>query len=204
MADLSGQPPTGPLVSREVRWFFDGKLPSEVRNWFTAYATRGEKESRTDVYDREEAQRGVGVKRRNGAAVDIKTMRSHLDDVCLLPGVVGCVEDWEKDSSSGLVVGPDQILVSKEIITLLFALDEPAGAQPTGCEAELAAIRVGQRRAWSLCFETYGDPDRREEALAVGIESLLGEGSLPEALHLDAEFSCGYPQWIRSLESVVN
>jgi hypothetical protein len=204
MAQSGGQPLPGPVFTREVRWFFDGLLPSEVKNWFTAFATRGERELRTDVYDRVEARRGVGVKRRNGATVDIKTRRSHFDDVYLMRGVVGCVEDWEKNSRSRLVVGPDQILVSKDIVTLRFDLDRSKYNDPTGCEAELASIRVGPKRAWSLCFETYGDPDRRAEALSAGVERLFAEGPPPEALYLEAEFSCGYPQWIRSLESVVN
>lgn len=194
-----GHPEPGPLVTREVRWFFDEPLPRDVKMWFTAFSTRGEKESRTDVYDRAAACRGVGVKRRNGENVDAKHRVWHLDNVLLAPDVSGCVEDWEKTGRSGLVVGPDQILITKEIVTLRY--DLPDSHVEVGCEAELASLRVGPARAWSLCFETYGDPDLREESLKAGIKGLLGEGPLPEGLRLDAARSCGYPEWIRRLEA---
>lgn len=200
MAEVGGQPSPGSIVTKEVRWFFDGPLPLDVKMWFTAFSTRGERESRTDVYDRMEAGRGVGVKRRNGASVDAKHRVAHTDAVELRAGVSGRVEEWEKTSRSGLVVGRDQVVVSKEITTRLFDLGSSGLDVPTGCEAELASLRVGSLRAWSLCFETYGDPDHRDEALLCGIVGLFGEGSLPDVLRLEQGSSFGYPEWISRLD----
>lgn len=201
MTEAGESPQTRPTITREVRWFFEGPLPDDVKMWFTDYARRGTRESRTDVYDRRAARSGVGIKRRDGAAIDAKHGVRDPEVLELLPGVKGHVEDWEKTRESGLLVGREQVVVSKEIFTLTFDDPESHEEEPTGCEAELASIRVGPHRSWSLCFETYGDPESRAEALQLGIGGLLGEGDLPASLSLSVSASFGYPEWINRLES---
>lgn len=201
MTQAGESPQTRPMITREVRWFFEGPLPADVRTWFKDGARRGVRECRTDVYDRRVAESGVGIKRRDGAEIDAKHMVGDPEIVEFLPGVTGRVEDWEKTGESGLDVGRDQVVVSKEILTLTFDHPESSADEPIGCEAELASIRVGSHRAWSLCFETYGDPGSRAEALQIGIGRLLGKGQLPAALSLSVSHSFGYPQWITRLES---
>lgn len=200
MTETGGLPQPGATITREVRWFFEGPLPVEVKMWFTDHAKRGTRESRTDVYDMRAARDGVGIKRRDGATVDAKHRLGESQVAELLPGVGGLVEDWGKTRESGLVVGRDQVVVAKEIVTLVFECPGDWG-YPTGCEAELASIRVGPRRWWSLCFETYGNPAARAEAFQLGIDSLLGTGPLPAPLSLSALASSGYPDWIARLGS---
>jgi len=197
---------TGPgrevLLTREVRWFFDGSLPADVESWFTAGSTRSVRKSRSDVYDLAPARRGIGVKHRDGTRLDAKRKIAELGVVRLRPGVEGRVDDWEKTAQSGLTVGPERLVVSKEIITLRFAAESPPDRGPAGCEVELASISVGSARSWSLCFETFGDPVLRGEALEAGLEGLLGEGPLPEGLELRSERSCGYPEWLTTQNPV--
>lgn len=187
-------------MTREVRWFFDGPLPADVRMWFTDYARRGTRESRTDVYDRSAARSGVGIKRRDGATIDAKHRVGDPEVLELWPGVTGRVEEWQKTRESGLLVGRDQVVISKKIITLTFDHPLSSDDDPIGCEAELASIRVGPHRSWSLCFETYGDPELRVEALQIGIGELLGEDHFPATLSLSASASFGYPEWITRLD----
>jgi len=187
------------LLTREVRWFFDGPLPADIENWFTTRSARGVRESRSDVYGLAPARRGIGVKQRDRATVDAKHKVAELGAVQLRPGVEGRVEDWEKTAQSGLIVGHERLVVSKEIITLRFEAESPGDSGPVGCEVELASISVGPTRSWSLCLETLGDPALRGKALEVGLDGLLADGPLPEGLRLRSERSCGYPEWVSGL-----
>jgi len=190
------------LLTREVRWFFDGSLPADVKSWFTAGSTRGVRKSRSDVYDLAPARRGIGVKQRDGVRLDAKHKVAELGVVRLRPGVEGRVDDWEKTVQSGLTVGPERLVVSKEIITLRFEAESPPDRGSAGCEVELASISIGSARSWSLCFETFGDPALRGEALEAGLDGLVGEGPLPEGLELRSERSCGYPEWLTTQDPV--
>lgn len=199
MADVIGtHEPPGPVLTREVRWFMSGPLPEEVVAWFTNGHARSESEVRIDEYDSEAIRQGVGVKRRNGEALDAKYRIVHEQNVDLAPGIVGCVEEWLK------VSGPrndipfpaegESIVVSKEIISKKFDIVVRDGVA-SGCDVELAELTVGAEKAWSLCFETYGDPALRFEALNEGIKRVL-RGPLPELLTLEGGSSCGYPAWL--------
>lgn len=199
MADVIGtQAPPGPVLTREVRWFMSGPMPDEVIAWFTGDDAHNDAEIRIDEYDSDAIRDGVGVKRRNGEALDAKYRIVHEPDLDLAPGVVGCVEEWLK------VSGPrndipfpaegESIRVSKTIISKKFDIAAKNGIA-SGCDVELASLEVGSERAWSLCFETYGDPALRFQALSEGIRSVF-HGPIPEILNLESSSSCGYPAWL--------
>lgn len=199
MAEVTGtQAPPGPILTREVRWFHDGQLPEEIVAWFTDGQFGEASEVRVDDYDSDALRQGVGVKRRNGEALDAKYRIFHEDHVTLAPGVVGCVEEWLKVSGPRndipFPADGESIRVSKQIRSRRFDLASRNGVV-SGCDVELAEITVGDSTAWSLCFETYGDPILRSEALEEGIRHVL-HGSRPEILKLDVRSSCGYPEWL--------
>jgi hypothetical protein len=200
MVTRSGQEP-GPGVSltREVRWFRHGELPETVLAWFTDGVEFGV-ERRTDHYDLRAAGRNVGVKRRSTISVDSKFRVLLIESISLGSGLSGHVEDWMKISeplgngvSTDIV---DPIDVTKELFTRRFELNGSAGA---GCEAELASVAAGRVRAWSLCFETFGSPERRGLAFRNGIDRLLAETPLPADLELGPESCHGYPEWINDM-----
>lgn len=198
MADTSGpQPLPGSLLTREVRWFQRGGLPPPVRAWFTGLPWTHVVERRVDEYDRVAAKEGVGVKRRNGEYIDAKYRLSHVEDVELATGFVGRVEDWVKTDRGErgeelTIVEP--VRVVKRIMSVQIDLP-PDAVVVSGCDLELVELIVESRHAWSLCFETYGDPDRRQEALEHAVSQVV-EFGLPVALNLGAGLSCGYPDWL--------
>lgn len=197
MVTASGQPSV--LLTREVRWFLEGPLPTQVLDWFTGRRDVGV-ERRVDHYDLEAAHRGIGLKRRSTTSVDSKFRVVLIEDVDLGPGLRGHVEDWMKISEPlGDEVAndiPHPIEISKKLYTRRFAL---GGADGAGCEAELAAISAGSVQAWSLCFETYGPPAGRDTAFRSGINDLLARSPLPSGMRLGPESCHGYPEWITSL-----
>ena len=193
----------GVLVTREVRWFTAGEVPDAVRDWFTAGGTLGFREERLDRYDRPAALRGIGLKYRGTMSLDAKHLLNATDDVELGTGIRGRVEDWVK------VVKPipedrpriveQLVVVEKELLTRVYRSGDRAhdtGASGFGCEVELAALRVAGRTAWSLCLESFGDPSRRDAALANGLASFLADTPIPEGLSVTSPDSRGYPTWV--------
>lgn len=188
-------PPTA-LMTREVRWFHDGPLPQSVIDWFTtgSYQT----EQRVDYYDLASARNGIGRKHRNGTSVDTKFRLRVCSPTLLAPGLTGRVEDWMKISEP-LDGTPEHALteplpVAKSLITRrIHPWDDSSG-----CEAELAEIQAGDTRAWSLCFETFGATERREDALSAGVRFVTAT-PMPGGVVLDENASLPYPDWISRL-----
>jgi hypothetical protein len=186
------------LVTREVRWFREGPLPAEVLEWFTRSATL-RTEWRVDLYDVKAAEDGIGRKQRDTSTIDSKVRVSTIQDVPLAPGLTGHVEDWLKISRPLGTVATgisNPVEVRKRLHTRSFSLDGNADA---GCEVELAEIRAGSRQAWSLCFETFGRPEHREDALRAGVEQFVMDTSRPDGFEFTQDSCLAYPDWITRL-----
>lgn len=190
------------IVTREVRWFVSGPLPSGVRDWFTEASAGIGRERRVDWYDVDFARDGVGVKRRNSEAIEAKFLvsRTGIDD--LAPRMAGDVEDWLKviTPRDGEVGTPAvcHFAVEKDIITRRYAAPAPDAAE-AGCEIELAAITAGSETAWTLCFETFGNPELRGGAFEAGLSGFLADTPLPDHLSFTSDASSGYPAWVSAL-----
>lgn len=184
------------VITREARWFRAGPLPTSLEEWFTNGGALGRRERRVDYYDRVSAGFGVGLKQRNDHSLDAKFLLAYEDAVPLAPGITGRIEDWIKLSQPiAASVNPNgtYVEVKKDILTRLYTLgDDPS----VGCEVELTGVEAGGRGAWTLCFETFGSSDLRQEALRAGVEAMLAETPLPASFELTAESSWGYPRWI--------
>ena len=186
----------GAILTREVRWFFDGPCPEEILDWFhTRFGDEVSEEHRVDEYHVAALNQGIGRKRRSGSDIDVKHLQAREVEVELAPGVVGVVEDWlkvelawDEQFENALHVTVDKRIVSVQV-------DLPEGNPRTGCDIELADVVVDGDRAWSLCLETYGDEERRPDALEHGVLA-LGLDTLPFTLELEASSSCGYPVWL--------
>lgn len=184
------------MITREVRWFFDGLVPNRVVEWFTDSAHHSYHEQRLDTYDIDAASLGVGIKSRDGGLRDSKILLDSAQSVWLADGVEGCIQDWLKISDPGsnwpITNAGHHLRLVKDIVTRDYWLD---GGQ-SGCEVELASVRSGAITGWSFCFETFGEPERREEALTTSVRRFVVESPIPDCLSLTSENSSSYPEWI--------
>lgn len=192
------------LLTREVRWFFDGVVPERVVEWFTSSVHHPYQERRVDTYDLDAASLGIGIKSRNGGPRDSKILLDLVQCDWLAENVEGCVQDWLKLSESGsdriIAHTQHRLALVKDIVTRDYRLEGGS----SGCEVELASVRSGAIAGWSLCFETFGEQERREEALTSCVERFIVESPIPDFVSLRSEFSCSYPEWISRLDLGLN
>jgi hypothetical protein len=190
------------LLTREVRWFFEGPPAGDVLDWFMSGPGTITDEYRSDLYDQTAALRGVGRKLRAGTSLDTKVRRSQTRDIELAAGLGGHVEDWVKVSEPARDTMPlfaRPIELTKHIRTRRYALPRE-GEVGAGCEVELAEVRAQGTVWWTICFETLGPPQLRADSLAAGIHGFVQDSPLPDFVHTDATASHSYPDWIaRSL-----
>lgn len=184
------------LLTREARWFLDGRLPPTVIEWFTSSGAISD--HRVDIYDLEAARRGIGRKHRNGELVDVKVRVRNVGEHPLARRLAGRVEEWRKVSR---VADPSRPRLRQpiEVVKALHMRRYPLPGGDAGCEVELAEIEAGGATAWSLCFETYGDPALRARALRHGVERFTAETPIPADLDFGPARSLSYPAWIARL-----
>jgi len=161
---------TGPADSLEVRWIAPGSVTPAMREWFGRFPAGTE--TRDDVYLLHPRLRGLGVKLRDGSAVDLKALLGTPEPIDLPDGARGALELWRKWSFSGDSYGPwanggepgqGWAVVHKNRISTWFPLASGDAVEPgdyqateTGCAVELAEIGIGTARYVSVGFEARG------------------------------------------------
>jgi len=186
------------ILTREVRWFHTGRLPPPIQQAFDPPGV-SVVEYRIDLYDLASARNGVGRKHRARSTLDTKFRLDVFTGVALTPGVSGQVEDWMKISEP-LVGLPgeglaDPFPVAKRLQTRRFLLP----GTDSGCEVELVDVETGGTHSWSLCFETFGAPEAREQAFEFATGQFFAEIQLPPEIAFDHNSSLSYPDWINRL-----
>ncbi len=145
--------------SAEIRWFFEGEVPTPMVDWFTrGHEVRDEPE-RVDEYLALPGCETTGVKLREGR-LEVKARTAGPVAMALPGGYGGRREGWVKwslapDQGGALpqavaASGDDWVLVSKRRRLRKLATGDrgvlevdPADAGlPAGCQVELAALRV--------------------------------------------------------------
>jgi hypothetical protein len=200
----------------EVRWFFEGRVPEGVAEWFR----RGvygpdEQPRRVDHYLRLGETESLGIKLREGR-IEIKQRHRPHGVVRFHERAAGLVEGWRKWSLPLAGVGeglahalvPDSawMAVQKERSLRNYRLGSggqlvpvPGVAYPgQGCGAELTTVEAGGAVWWSLAFEAFGPESSLQENLVSGIEHLFAREGVP--FPLDARASYGYPRWLALLQ----
>lgn len=202
MGDNSGPAlPPGAVLTREVRWIHAGAIPRKVQDWFNASNGSVFTEHRIDRYDEAAARRGMGLKSRSTGEIESKTLLARNRNVTLSPQMTGHVEDWVKiqvSPSATELNGWDDIVITKDITTRRFVIPSTTRLDggTAGCEVELATVTTEQASWWTVCFETFGPPELRDEAFEYGLEMLLSETPLHEDIVFQAKNSYSYPDWI--------
>ena len=193
-------------LTTEVRWFFDGRLPEEVRSWFTHDGKLGLPETRRDSY-RLDGEVDIGVKRRYETILELK-LRQSQPEPYLHRDLDGQVETWQRFSPADgmLHLGPTTVWidVDKTVIKRRFA---PTGSEVAlteatramtgnGCDAEVAEVAVNGRSAWTFALAAFGEGADHRASLAAAWDTLADGRSRPRQLPIPWGESCSYPEWM--------
>ncbi len=196
----------GPTL--EVRWIRPGPLTTPMIDWFGPFA--GDIESREDVYLVGEQVRGLSVKIRGGAQLDLKVARGSAG-VLDAPGRVrGEIESWQKWAFPlPPVLGEgteseDWIRVRKIRRIRLFSVADGVpveraqiGSESAWCAVELTDVSVGDEQWWTLGFEATGPPGAMRGTIDAAA-ALVFDDRLPDDPELGAADSMSYMDWLRT------
>ena len=151
--------------SGEIRWFLEGAVPDEIRDWFTADSMAVDEDPRVDEYLVLSECTTTGVKFRqypgdDRASFEIKARTSEPVAVSIGDDVQGQMDTWVKWSCrptevnsfrDSITAGNDQwVFVEKCRCLRKFSMEraEPVEVDPStmrlsgGCQFELTSIRA--------------------------------------------------------------
>jgi hypothetical protein len=193
-------------LTAELRWFFDGPLPTEVWSWFTRNDA-GLVEHRCDTYRLDE-RLDVGVKQRSGRTLELKMRMRQPEPSSVADDVNGRIETWQRWSpADGLLSLDDDAVwidIDKTIVKRRFRTDgreQPLSNQTRamtgdGCDVEIAALSMNGQEAWTFAFAAFGELDTHRDALGAAWRALVEQQPRPDELRLHIGRSYGYPEWI--------
>jgi hypothetical protein len=212
------------LHTVETRWFTRGVVPADIPAWFAALPGDAEDQPlRRDLYLQPVADGGLSVKLREGG-LEIKQRQETLGRFRFGPSATGLVERWTKwrfplDETfnhwqSILDGGRSWQNVDKKRWLKHYRLDETGAiqvmpyqllVQETGSQAfhlELANLRVGDQRWWTIAYEVAASEQPVSESLRSIAAQHLSEWQPGQ---LSISNSCGYPQWLAArVQSIDN
>jgi hypothetical protein len=201
-------------TSTELRWFYKGGLPPDVKDWFCGSALCIEEEARSDHYLVFPGSAAIGVKVRDGSRLEIKARLTEPAPFSLPGGsAIGQLDSWTKwshqdkevaDRLGGLRFGdPLWVTVLKERWLRKFQIDDvrleevDASAKvERGCSIEVTRLSVQDTPWWTFAFESFGSPVRPEDLQRAAAHFLK---LLPHSLVLTQHDSCSYPEWLNRL-----
>ena len=204
--DPRGSSVTQGVRSLEVRWFFPGQLDTAVAGWFGRLPA--ETESREDTYLLDPQLRGLSVKVRGGAALEVKVYRGS-PGILDLPGRArGRMESWQKWSFPFSLLRPDRgdlpgwrpvrkrRRISRfSLASGLVATQSPALGQESRCAVELTEVRTLGQDWWTLGFEATGSDDLLRPALQATAALVLAQ-ALPGGVEPGLVESRSYLEWL--------
>ena len=198
---------TETVGSLEVRWIFPGQLETAVAGWFARFLAGTE--SREDIYLLDPQLRGLSVKIRGGAALEVKMYRGSPGILEVAGRARGRMEAWQKWSfpisplrqDSGTPAGWRPVRKRRRVSRFLrpggqiLAPATGLGHEP-GCQVELTEVHMGGRDWWTLGFEATGPAEllRSELQATVG---LVFDQALPGGVEPGMGDSRSYAQWLR-------
>jgi hypothetical protein len=207
---MTAEPPDSPVTegvrSLEVRWIFPGKLETAVARWSGRFPAQTE--SRDDIYLLDPQLRGLSVKVRGGAALDVKVYRGG-SGILDLPGhACGRMQSWQKWSfpfspfrqDSDELAGWRPVRKRRRITRFplasgpIVARGPGVGQQPR-CGVELTEVRTAGQDWWTLGFEAAGPADLLRGALQA-TAALVFAQALPGSAEPGQEESRSYAEWL--------
>ena len=205
-AEAPGSLVTEGVRSLEVRWIFPGQLESSVIGWFARFPTRAE--SREDTYLLDPQLRGLSVKVRGGAALEVKAYRGS-PGILDVPGRArGYLVSWQKWSFPVSPLSQDgaepagwrPVLKGRRISHFSLTSEQIAARGPRlipepRCEVELTEVRTLGQYWWTLGFEATGPADLLRSELEGTAATVFSE-ALPGGMEPGPDQSRSYAEWL--------
>jgi hypothetical protein len=208
--DGHAQAPESPVIqgirSLEVRWIFPGRLETAVAEWFGRFPA--ELQSREDTYLVDPQLRGLSVKVRGGAALELKVYRGSPGLLDLARRARGRMEFWRKWSwpmsplhlDIGDVAGWRPVRKRRRISRFALAsrpvvAPAPERGQEPRCTVELTEIRAYDRDWWTLGFEATG-PDSLLSSELQAAAALVFARPLPGSMEAGPDECRSYAEWL--------
>lgn len=190
----------------EVRWFYDGSLPTSVVDWFMGFDPEKQPD-REDLYLISDDP-SLNVKLRGGQ-IQLKRRSGDRPAISFRGQVEGRREYWQKwsfpltddapdlfaDDPLGLWLPVEKSRYQREYGSdeqrhLLATLDEE---HPATALVELTKVVSGPREAWTICLEANGDLEALPDTLRQMGRHIFERGT-PPALGLSQSY--GYVRWL--------
>jgi hypothetical protein len=210
---MTPEPPQGSATegvrSLEVRWIFPGQLETAVAEWFGRFPA--ERQEREDTYLLDTWLRGLSVKVRGGAALEVKEYRGSPGLLDLAGRACGRMEFWRKSSfpvdpprgDGGDLAGWIPVRKRRRISRFSLA-GGPAAAQSPGrgrepwCAAELTEVGTPGHDWWTLGFEATGPEDQLRGTLQAAAQ-LVFALAMPGSTEPSPAVSSSYTEWLCQL-----
>jgi hypothetical protein len=206
--------PTMPIRTVETRWFGDGPLPTELKDWFDDLGSLAPSdwETREDLYLVVPSSSEIGMKVRGGSdSLEVKCRLEAFGRHRFSRSATGLVESWVKWSHpageewttrlASRYPGMQRVWKSRRKRYYQF----DAGTTKTGpTEArgaprierggilEIARLRRGGAEHWSVAMEAFPTDATLAEDLADVLHVLLED--VPD--QLAEATSTAYPEWL--------
>jgi len=199
-------PVTEGIRSLEVRWIFPGRLETAVATWFARFPA--ELETREDTYLLSPGLRGLSVKLRAGAALEVKEYQGSPGLLDMAGCARGRMESWRKWS---FPFGPPShfgrdpagwTVIRKTRRISRFSLDSgpirvrgPGADEESGCAVELTEVRTRGEAWWTLGFESVGPAQLLRSQLEAAAALVFAE-TLPAEVEPGLNDSRSYAEWL--------
>ncbi len=202
--------------STEIRWFYKGKVPKEINDWFNSTISKPiQQDERTDYYLKTPGIDTLGIKIREGR-IETKQRQFITEEYKINEKVSGYIEHfrkWTYALNDPILVKNDLNnypekwvgVIKQRSLHLLESSNKGLIYQPPpdtfldeGCGWELTTIQIagGNESWWTMGFEAFSKEDRQLNILKLTVNHII---SLSEGIELTKENSYGYPNWIRGI-----
>jgi hypothetical protein len=198
---------TETVGSLEVRWIFPGQLETVAAGWFARFLAGTE--TREDIYLLDPQLRGLSVKIRGGAALEVKVYRGSPGILEVAGRARGRMEAWQKWSfpisplrqDSSAPAGWRPVRKRRRVSRFvqpggqIVAPATGLGHEP-GCQVELTEVHMGGQDWWTLGFEATGPAELLRSELQATVALVFAQ-ALPGGVEPGMRDSRSYAQWLR-------
>ena len=204
----------------EIRWFYEGEIPSAMS---TAFHQKGKEPEfqppRTDYYLSLPGKSDLGIKVREGA-LEIKKRTVDFGNYQFTSYAMGRIESWVKwrfelsstlsdivddfENSNGWIpIRKKRFLRHCRLTSSGDLIESPFGTEfDCGCEWEISEIQINQEpnKWWSMAFEFFGSMGDQPEKLVEVVKIVLLDFGFWTFSELD---SMSYPQWLLEIQNIL-